>query len=455
MSRKRAAPLLSPPIALSTDLLALHRAHPSRYPYLLESVARGTRQARYDILFAFPQATLEAGAGAGAGCFLERFDDWWRDERVQEAADTPPLPFHGGWFLYLGYELAAEVEPTLALPLAGDAFPRAFATRIPAALVRDHERSEIRLVAEAGHEKLIERMAADLEEAAAAEPVAEGGGSVLAAPLREEDPGRYLDGVRRVLDYVRAGDVYQVNLSRQWSGELLPGIANATLYERLRRRNPGPFAGLCVHGEAAILCSSPERLVEVRGRRIRTRPIAGTRPRGGSAPGDKALALELLANDKERAEHLMLVDLERNDLGRVCVPGTIEVDEFMTLESYAHVHHIVSNVSGRLREQVSPAQAIGAVFPGGTITGCPKLRCMEIVAEIEQTGRGPYTGSLGYVNRDGSLDLNILIRTMLRAGRRVAFRAGAGIVADSDPLRELEETRDKARGLILSLEGKR
>jgi len=159
----------------------------------------------------------------------------------------------------------------------------------------------------------------------------------------------------------------------------------------------------------------------------------------------------LLLHPKERAEHIMLIDLERNDLGRVCVPGTVRVDELMTLESYRHVHHIVSNVHGRCRPGVTPGQVMRAVFPGGTITGCPKVRCMEIIAELEQAPRGAYTGALGYVNRDGSMDLNILIRTLTLVDRRVSLRAGAGIVADSVPMRELEETRAKARGLLEAL----
>jgi anthranilate synthase component 1 len=158
-----------------------------------------------------------------------------------------------------------------------------------------------------------------------------------------------------------------------------------------------------------------------------------------------------MAHPKERAEHVMLIDLERNDLGRLCVPGSIEVNEFMVLESYAHVHHIVSNVRGQLRDDITPGAVLRAVFPGGTITGCPKVRCMEIIAELEQAPRGAYTGSMGYLNRDGSMDMNILIRTMVSHGDRLVLRAGAGIVADSEPAAELEETRAKARGLLRSL----
>jgi anthranilate synthase component 1 len=201
-----------------------------------------------------------------------------------------------------------------------------------------------------------------------------------------------------------------------------------------------------------VLSTSPERLVSSRRGRIESRPIAGTRARRGD---DAAVIRDLVENVKERAEHVMLVDLERNDLGRVCVGGSVRVDEYMVVESYAHVHHIVSNVVGELRPDVSPGQIVRALFPGGTITGCPKVRCMEIIAELEGRPRGAYTGSLGYLGRDGRMDLNILIRTAMvsdgPAGRELSILAGAGIVADSDPQRELEETRAKARGLLRAL----
>jgi anthranilate synthase component 1 len=306
------------------------------------------------------------------------------------------------------------------------------------------------LVAEEGAESVLAQMHRDLDSLGDRPPGPPPAPDIDA--IEEQAPGQYLAAVQRALRYIYDGDIFQANLSRCWKTRLRSPVSSADLYARLRSRNPGPFNGLASWGEGAIISSSPERLVRVRDGIADTRPIAGTRPRGSAHDQDQALSAELLGHPKERAEHVMLIDLERNDLGRVCVPGTIEVNELMVLESYAHVHHIVSNVRGRLRPGVGPGEVIRALFPGGTITGCPKVRCMEIIAELEQEGRGPYTGAMGYLNRDGSMDLNILIRTLVRDGDRLSLRAGAGIVADSVAERELEETRAKARGLLLALQ---
>ncbi len=432
------------------DFATLHRLHPARYPFFLESAASGTEQGRYDILFAFPGRTLVLDSqghldGRKAGDFLRAFDRDWQATRI----DTVPvdLPFTGGWFLYLGYELAGQIEPVLALP-PFDGFPVAFAVRIPAAVVRDVSTGAVCVVAEAGCEPLVAQIVADIDAAGALpldEPSAE---PLLVGPLTEEPPERYVAAVAAAQRYIYDGDVFQANLSREWIGSLSAAACDMALYRRLKASNPGPFAGFAAFGDAAIVSSSPERLVRVRGGIAETRPIAGTMPRDGD---DEAVRRRLLGHPKERAEHIMLIDLERNDLGRVCRPGTVEVDEVMALETYSHVHHIVSNVRGLLRDGITPGDVLRAVFPGGTITGCPKVRCMAIIAELERTGRGPYTGSMGYVNRDGSLDVNILIRSFVRRGRSLSLRAGAGIVADSDPEREVAETRAKARGLLLAL----
>jgi 4-amino-4-deoxychorismate synthase (2-amino-4-deoxychorismate-forming) component I len=441
---------------------------PERYPLLLDSAAAGPL-SRASLLLAEPGAALwldadgrlEArGLTPRGGGFLAALEDWWLRERDTARFSGEPdsvadaLPFAGGWALFLGYELAQEIEPHLALPRSP--FPwQAFALRTACALIHDLSSGRVLAVAEPEAGEALARIAAEAREAAGDPEPAD---ALRIARVEEEDPDAYLARVRRAKEYVRAGDIYQANLSRPWDVTLdeegTCGAA-AALYRRLCAANPAPFAALAQWRGEAILSSSPERLLRVAGRRVETRPIAGTRPRSRQPGGDSREMSELAAHPKERAEHVMLIDLERNDLGRVCAPGTVRVDEFMTIESYTHVHHIVSNVSGELEDAVTPIGAVRAVFPGGTITGCPKFRCMQIIAELEAAGRGAYTGSLGYLTRDGRLDLNILIRSMTLSARQLSFRAGAGIVADSDPERELEETRAKARGLLAALAGSR
>ena len=304
-------------------------------------------------------------------------------------------------------------------------------------------------IAEAGHEDACEAVIADIDRGGAS-PV----GDAL-PPIRNlvEAPAKeFLRAVAAARRYIAAGDIFQANLSRCWDARFDAPVDPAALYSRLCISNPAPFAGMVVRDNFNIVSSSPERLVRRSGERIDTRPIAGTRPRDEAPDLMQQRVTELLANPKERAEHIMLIDLERNDLGRVSVGGSVRVDEYMVVESYAHVHHIVSNICGTARPGLTPGQLIRAVFPGGTITGCPKVRCMEIIRDLEDRFRGPYTGSMGYLNHDGDCDLNILIRTMLVRGDHVQFAAGAGIVADSDPHAELEETRAKAKGMLRALE---
>jgi anthranilate synthase component I len=426
------------------DLLALAAADPQRFPCLLETVVAPRGGRAYDVLFAFPEARIESRRDARA--FFPALEDAWRRERIARPA-APDVPFRGGWVLLLGYEAAAACEPRLQLPRAAGAIPVALALRCPAAIVYDHACDRTILVAESDRLPLLQSLERALSEAPAAVVPAR-----LSLVPREDDPAAFVDAVTRVHEYLRAGDVFQVNLSRGWSADVPAGTQPAALYAALRAANPAPFAGLLQEPGWAVLSSSPERLVSVAGSDVQTRPIAGTRPRL-VGHDDASNIRELVAHPKERAEHVMLIDLERNDLGRVCVPGSVRVDELMTVESYAHVHHIVSNVRGTLRAGATPVDVLRAVFPGGTITGCPKVRCMEIIAELEGAGRGPYTGALGYVNRDGDMDMNILIRTLWLDGETVRLRAGSGIVADSSAQRELEETRAKARGLLRALAG--
>lgn len=439
------------------DLAALHAAHPARYPHLLESVAQGGAQARYDILFAFPgsslvretDGTLRWNDNVLTGdTFLDRWIALWHDGRREANVEPSAFPFSGGWFVFLAYELVAEIEPRLAGLRRDASLPLAIATRFPAAVIRDHVRGETILVREPNApDALLAQMQADIDTL----PVIPDVDIALAESL-EQAPDRYLADVERIKQYIAAGDVFQVNLARAWDARLRAPVDAVQLYRRLRRANPSPFACLATWPDRrAVISSSPERLVEVRARQVRTRPIAGTYPRSSEATEDARWSRELLAHPKERAEHVMLIDLERNDLGRVCRPGSVRVNELMTLESYRHVHHIVSEISGELRPDVTPADIIRAVFPGGTITGCPKVRCMEIIHELETRPRGAYTGSIGYINHDGSMDLNILIRTLVQNQDRLSLHAGAGIVADSVATRELAETRAKAKGLLVAL----
>ena len=473
------------PLALRpADLRRLAYREPEAFPVLLDSAAQG-HLGRYSILGAYPAAArwqdgegrlhgrgLGEDPGARPG-FLETFERLWRGSSIDRAeadggAAAAAGPFRGGWFLYLGYEIAGEIEPRLALPAQrpAGAAPRAFALRVPAAIVYDHLVGRAWSVVEAGHEELSGRLTQDLAAIAgdADLPAMPAGAMLTSLPLQEEDPKRFGSSVGAALEHIRSGDIYQANLSRGWRAawarartdatvsEDALGAASAQLYERLRTQNPAPFAALARFQGWHLLSSSPERLVRVEGARVDTRPIAGTRPRSRDAAADPRELAALIAHPKERAEHIMLVDLERNDLGRVCRAGTVRADELMITESYAHVHHIVSNVCGELIAGLGPVDVLRAVFPGGSITGCPKFRCMQIIAALEGEARGAYTGALGYVNRDGSMDLNILIRTITMDSSAIEFRAGAGIVADSDWQLELQETRAKARGMIAALQ---
>jgi para-aminobenzoate synthetase component 1 len=270
--------------------------------------------------------------------------------------------------------------------------------------------------------------------------------------LSNFDRAGYLATIRRAIEYIHAGDCFQVNIAQRL---LYPAVSPSTpldLYGRLRRRNPAPFGGLFDLGEFVLASASPERFVRVNGGLVETRPIKGTRPRGATSAEDEARARELLASAKDRAENVMIVDLLRNDLGRVCQYGSVKVSEVCRLESYEYVHHLVSVVAGRLRPECGPVDLLRAAFPGGSVTGAPKVRAMEIITELERVARGPYCGCLGYLGFDGSMDTNILIRTFTVGRGWVQLPVGGGIVADSVPELEYEETWHKARGSLRALE---
>jgi anthranilate synthase component 1 len=277
-------------------------------------------------------------------------------------------------------------------------------------------------------------------------------GSGDAAPMVSSgfERGRFLAAVERIREYIYAGDAFQIVLSQRFERPV--EVSGFSIYRGLRAVNPSPYMYYMAFRDFEVIGSSPEPLVTVTGQRAETRPIAGTRPRGATPAEDAALAEEMLTDEKERAEHLMLVDLGRNDLGRVCRAGTVKTLEFMEVERYSHVMHMVSSVVGELEDGVGATDALRAVFPAGTVSGAPKVRAMEIIDELEPTRRGPYAGAIGYLSYSGDLDSCIYIRTILARNGRAYVQAGAGIVADSDPEREFIETENKARAMFRAIE---
>jgi anthranilate synthase component 1 len=416
------------------DLLALHAADRQRFPYLLMSDAL----SGWDILFALPREVRLYGNGQEQQVLADL-----SALELDPTAELHGLPFCGGWFVFMGYEMLAAFEPRVSAAHQDD-FPLAALARVPAAILVDRSVGQAWAMAE--DDDAWQVLTQVLQTPVTLEPR-----PLQLHALTEDPPQWYTDAVRRLQRYIFEGDVFQVNISRGWRAELAEECSAADLFFALRQANPAPFSALADFGHAQVVSSSPERLVSVRDGWVETRPIAGTHPRSVDAAEDLALRQHLMSNLKERAEHVMLIDLERNDLGRICMPGTVEVNELMVLASYAFVHHIESNIRGRLRAGLRPVDVLRAVFPGGTITGCPKVRTMQIIRELEDGARRAYTGSLGYINLNGSMDFNILIRTFMQQGASLRFRAGGGIVADSDPERELQETRHKARGLLRAL----
>ncbi len=474
------------------ELIHFYHHYPKKYPFLLSSSSKKSRasfnqseaenkqltdiqSSGFDILFIEPEewlkldhqlklSTTSSISIQPDDLFLDAFDKLFTIEK-QSRPQATDLPFTGGWFVFLAYELAQQIEPCLKQSIDKQLLPVAYAARVKKALIYDHNKNSLFFLSEAGieHTQCLDKLLSDAKLIQASNddklPVQR-----LKQSLQEEDDHLFVDSVSRVKKYIKEGDVFQVNLSRLWltTFQSEDHIKEAfSLSQFLSQENPAPFSGLVniqtEQGVATIISSSPERLLKVKNNILESRPIAGTHPRSTVEKEDSRLLNELHAHPKEQAEHIMLIDLIRNDLGRVCQPGSVIVDELMSNESYAHVHHIVSNVRGKLQEGKTPGEIIRALFPGGTITGCPKVRCMEIIAELEQRSRGAYTGSMGYINLDGSMDLNILIRTMVletfsdEKHHKLSFRAGAGLVFDSIAKKELEETRAKAKGILQTL----
>ena len=450
--------------------------------FLLESVENGERWSRFSFIGRDPVATLvlrgealdiEGTLGAmvptdqGILGALEALLD---SHSSPDIADLPPL--HGGIVGYLGYDVIREVEHLPDAPLNDHGMPDAVMSIIGSLAAFDHWRQRIYLIEsvvtrdEAGHplseaDLLAARDAAiDAVKTSARRLAAPSEATVVEPPVpgeRHEDvpssmsSGRYLDAVVTAKEHILAGDIFQVVLAQRYDIELEADPFD--VYRVLRQVNPSPYMYFIRHDEATLVGSSPEPMVQLRGDHIVSRPIAGTRKRGLDEEHDRRLAAELLEHPKERAEHVMLVDLARNDVGRVAEFGSVEPEEFMTLERYSHVMHLTSQVTGTIRPGLGPIDVLKATLPAGTVSGAPKVRAMEIIDELEPVRRGPYAGVVGYLDWSGNLDTAICIRTMfVRAdGVTASLQAGAGIVADSDPEDEDLECRNKAAALLAAI----
>ncbi len=467
---------LDTPVSIYLKLTAGAAAAPT---FLLESVTGGEHVARYSFIGVEPKVALvirgrriERYVGVGlAPAQMTTSEipaaadplDALRAELAGYAVEhVPGLPrFLGGMVGYLGYETVQFFEPTLQLPPTD--LPDGIFLLADTIIAFDHARgrtllmttvaAEERIEAQARLETLAQRlMATPVPQPAAVGPQPAAAGKEVKSNVTRE---RFEANVRQAKEYIAAGDIFQVVLSQRLSRETTAQPFD--IYRNLRRLNPSPYMFFFDFGKLAgeplqLIGASPEILTRLEDRTAIVRPIAGTRPRGETHTVDLANEADLRADPKERAEHVMLVDLGRNDIGRVCQYGTVKVDELMTVERYSHVMHIVSHVSGQLRAGADAYDLIRATFPAGTVSGAPKVRAMEIIAELEGEARGPYAGFVGYVGFDGSMDTCITIRTLQMRGNKVNVQAGAGIVADSVPANEYVETMNKARALIRAVE---
>jgi len=428
--------------------------------FLLESAEQGQRFGRWSFLGFRPRAVIRSDGGrltvdgeerAAADPYAAVEDELGR-LRLAPVDGLPPLA--GGAVGLFGYDLVRSAEPSVGSGNPDDVGMPELAVMIVDLLVAfDHLRHEVTVIANVEANDLEEgyaRAAAAVAEVRErlAGPVPRVQASDAEAPQWRSNlgPEGYAEAVERAKEYIRAGDIYQVVPSQRWSAEAL--VEAFSIYRGLRAINPSPYMYFLDFGDFEIAGASPESLVKVEGRRVAQRPIAGTRPRAATAEEDLQRGRELLADEKERAEHVMLVDLGRNDLGRVCEYGTVTVDELMVVETYSHVMHIVSSVSGTLREDVSAMDALRASLPAGTLSGAPKIRAMQIIDELEPVRRGPYGGAIGYLSHTGELDTCIYIRSALVKDGRVHLQAGGGIVADSDAAYEVRESEAKAGAVM-------
>lgn len=464
--------LASPQPVRPVDLYA-RLASISGPSFLLDSGSPQHGSGRFSYIGSSPVTVFSSRQTGGCAPEPDPFHVLRKEIAVGPIARTPHLPpFFGGAVGYLSYDFVRRLEHLPATAPVDLSLPDLQFALFDVVTAVDHDQNRIhimfcpsatRFLGEDRAKLLQEGLdkIAGCEASYAASQTDPPSDSAIPSIsfVPEQSREAYLDRVGRCQRYISDGDIYQANLSHRFTFRIPDCRTRAerlryeqALYRRLARVNPSPFSGLLRFDDVTLISASPERLVRVRDGWADTRPIAGTRPRGRDSEEDRRLVAELLATEKERAEHVMLVDLERNDLGRVCEFGSVRVDEFMAVEQYSHVSHIVSNVSGRLQPNVAPFDVIRAVFPGGTITGVPKIRCMEIIDELEPVRRGPYTGSFGYIGWNGDVDLNIIIRTLVLSEHTGYLQVGAGIVADSDPALEYDETLHKAEAFFSALQ---
>ena len=456
---------------METPVSAMSRFVQDDHAFLLESVEGGERWGRFSFIGLHPRAVFSvensvprllsqdgvALLDAGASPFCALRDVLRRTKLVR----VPGLPrFFAGAVGYLAYETAGEFEK-LPTPKAEPDWPTAHLVLTDEMAIFDNVRHTVKVVvcirpaefatvedAYADGCRRVEFIEKRLKDPRNGATVPSGDGSITMRSNLDRDT--FCDIVRRAKEYIVEGDIIQAVLSQRFSTEL--PADPLCLYRALRLINPSPYTFFLKFGMRMLIGSSPEVMVRLTGNCAELRPIAGTRPRGATQQEDRALADALLSDEKERAEHVMLVDLGRNDLGRVAVAGSVQVRDFMTIERYSHVMHIVSDVQATLAPGKDAFDLIRATFPAGTLSGAPKIRAMEIIHELEPQPRGPYGGAVGYIGYDGNMDMAITIRTLEIDGDEVAVQAGAGIVADSDPDREYEETVHKAKGMVRALE---
>ncbi len=430
--------------------------------FLFESVAHDEDRDRWTFLGCGGVAVVDWSFGAASG---DPYDEIRRELVGRDGADFEDAPpFVSGLVGFLSYETAHLIEPRVPVQRASDGFPDALFLRCAAIVAFDHLLEVVHVIVEsaprpsdeddAAWAKAADEIRSIVDEIRSVEaqpgrvaspaPVA---GSVSVEP--ERPPAEYERAVARAREYIKAGDCQQIVISQRFSAEL--AIDPFAIYQELRLVNPSPYLFYFEYAGRALVGSSPEALARIRDGELIVRPIAGTRPRGADEAEDERLLAELLADPKENAEHVMLVDLARNDVGRVAEVGSVRVDLYRTVEKYSHVMHMVSQVRGRLPARFDTVDALRAVFPAGTVTGAPKVRAMEIIAELEGRGRGPYAGCVGYLGDDGNMDMAIVIRTLLCAHGALTVQAGAGIVYNSDPATEQAETVHKATALLAAV----